>query len=299
MLLANYLRQCGVDLDLQSVILRIAQGSVELCSRVDNNAAVTVGEENLSGDEQIKLDVLADAIFTGVLQGEKVVYALVSEEKDDQELVNEEGRFTVAFDPLDGSSLVAANFSVGSIFAIYEAKGAIGVTGADLAAGIYCLYGPKTMLVFAIGDKIASFTMHKGEYYLEKNDLRIADTTKYFAPGNLKAVNYNLNYGKLVDYWISHDYKLRYSGGMVPDIHHMLYKGDGVFAYPGMTDQPNGKLRLLYECIPMAQIVEAAGGFSTDGEQSILTKKVESLHQRTTFCVGSKAEVDRYIELQV
>lgn len=292
--LGQYLAGLEIPQGLRDIFLAAAKAGQELADNVDAAAGNKVGSANESGDSQIALDVLADEFFTKAYDGNEAVYAVASEEKGEVEVLNEAGDYIVAFDPLDGSSLVDANFAVGTIIAVYETKELVGATGADLVAACYIMYGPRTVMMLSAAEKTAVLTLRNGVYELDSDVVSVAEETKYFAPGGLKMVNENADYKQLVDYWIGNSYKLRYSGGMVPDIHHLLHKGNGVFCYPAAPSQPDGKLRLVYECMPMAKIVETAGGASTDGRQSILAKKIESLHQATPICVGSKAEVARF-----
>jgi fructose-1,6-bisphosphatase len=146
------------------------------------------------------------------------------------------------------------------------------------------------MLSFGAG--VHEFVLKSEGFELKKENVMVEKDGKYFAPGNLRATKNEEWYSKLVNFWMDSQYTLRYSGGMAPDINHILVKGKGIFTYPGYENSPDGKLRLLYECGPMSYLMEQAGGKSMDGNISVLDKKIEALHQRTPIFIGSCNEVD-------
>ncbi|MCK5611877.1 fructose-1,6-bisphosphatase, partial [Candidatus Pacearchaeota archaeon] len=207
--------------------------------------------------------------------------------------------YSVAYDPLDGSSLVETNLSIGSIFAIYEGEGFIGRTGREMVAAVNVVYGPRTTLLYTMGKGTHEFTLNDvGEFTLTQENLQLKDVARNFAPGNLRAANINDKYRKLLNYWMDEEYTLRYSGGMAADINHILKKGQGIFTYPPNPPKyPDGKLRLLFECNPFSFLVEQAGGSSSNGEIDILDMKVEDWHQRTPIYIGSKKAVEKVIEM--
>ena len=203
----------------------------------------------------------------------------------------------MAFDPLDGSSLVDANLAIGSIFGIYDSH-PIGKTPRSQLAAVYLVYGPRTILVYCAGRGVHSFYLNDvGEFLLLQENLTVGDSVKTYGPGNLCAVVDTPAYRKLMDGWLDQSLTLRYSGGMVPDIHHILVKGGGIFTNIGGSKYPQGKLRLLYECGPFAYILEHAGGASSDGNRSILDVAVHDIDQRTPIIIGSKREVERVAEV--
>jgi sedoheptulose-bisphosphatase len=202
----------------------------------------------------------------------------------------------VVFDPLDGSSLVDTNFAIGSIFGIYEGREIIGRTPREQVAVVYVLYGPRTVLVYSTGDGVHEFLLNDiGEYVLLREYLGIGDAAKNYSPGNLRAVTDTPPYRQVLNRWLDEELTLRYSGCMVADIHHILAKGQGIFTNIGGGRYPEGKLRLVFECGPFAYLVEQAGGASSDGRESILRKKIESVDQRTPIIAGSKDEVERVV----
>jgi fructose-1,6-bisphosphatase len=207
------------------------------------------------------------------------------------------GEFSVAFDPLDGSSLVDVNFSVGTIIGIYPRGSFIGKKSSQIHVAVVAVYGPRTTLFVAVkGKGTHQYLLTSGGFVLQQEHLHVADEGKYFAPGNLRACLKSPSYRKLVNFWLDEQYTLRYSGGMVPDINHILVKGSGVFTYPGYSDEPSGKLRLLYECGTMAFLLAEAGGVASDGVIDLLDKPVEHLDQRTPIFIGSKKEVEKALQ---
>lgn len=270
-------------------------------------AGALSGTTNIHGEKQLAFDVQANDIFCEVFKNSGIVASYASEEMNNFVIIDESRPFTVVFDPLDGSSLVDVNFAIGSIFGVYAAGNPVGKKGRDQLAAGFVVYGPMTTMVLAVHQTagLAAITsgVHEffmntdGQFHLTKENLKITDDAKYFAPGNLRACKERDDYKKLLDYWVSHGYTLRYSGGMVPDLNHIFLKGNGIFAYPPYSETPEGKLRLLYECAPMAFLAEAAGGSATDGKTSILEKEIKNLHQRTPIYIGSKNEVKRCEEI--
>jgi fructose-1,6-bisphosphatase I len=299
--LQQFLEEKVADLELRALIEALAEGCRILVNSRDVwaiSGSNYIGKINQSGDQQIELDHYTDNLFYMQLDGKKLAYGYVSEERGDAVDVIDEGKkYTVAIDPLDGSSLVGTNLAVGTIIGIYDSQTMTGRVGAKLVASMYAVYGPQLVLVLVVNGRAYKFVLKNSEqvFVLKEESLKVAPTTTYFAPGGLAQVNEDPRYKELVDYWISHSYKLRYSGGMVPDVHHILAKGQGVFAYPGLPTKPEGKLRVLYEAMPMAQIMEAAGGKAHSGRGRILDIEVHDLHQSTPICLGSSEEVERFI----
>lgn len=290
--LKEYLRDSGVVSELATVVLALAECVKEIAEVIKTDKGEKVGSENSFGEEQVTMDVKSDQIVTDGMRKTGVVGLVASEEMDEEMKIGE-GQYAVASDPLDGSSLVDVNLAVGSIFGIYKTDTFYGRTGNDQVAAMIGVYGPRTAVFLTVREGTAYFVLNaNGEFLLQKDNLKIEEKGKMFAPGNLRAGAEREDYVQLLNYWVKEQYQLRYSGGMVPDIGQILLKGKGVFAYPGYSEQPDGKLRVLYECAPMALIVEQAGGVASDGQQDILGKRVESLSQRTPIFIGSKEEVE-------
>ncbi len=263
-----------------------------------------VGQQNSGGEEQQKLDVLADIRFTRALSKGGEAGGVISEEVEGFVDFNNQGKYLVAIDPLDGSSNIDVNVSVGTIFSILKRITPIGtpLTEADffqngtnqVAAG-YILYGTSTMFVFTTGDGVFAFTYEStlGEYVLSHSNMQMKEE------GTIYSINEGLSNSfkdagikQYLDFCKAQSYTARYIGSMVADFHRNLMKG-GVYLYPATIDYPNGKLRLLYECNALAFIAEQAGGKATNGKERILEIEPKSFHQRTTLYIGSKKMVEQ------
>lgn len=295
--LHDYLYESKVEADLRYLIDTIARVGKQISYRIKAVELGVTGTQNVFGEEQKALDVYANDLAKNILMKSGLISVLASEEEDGAVEIDDAyfGRYAVCFDPLDGSSLIDVNFALGSIFSIYKGDSFLGRTGDDQVASLYIMYGPRTTLVLTVKEGTHEFILNDvGEYHLSRKDIKVAKEGKVFGPGDLKACSINKNYDALVHHWLKNKYKLRYSGGMVPDINHVLMKGKGIFTYPSSKDNPNGKLRVLFECHPLALLVEQAGGKATDGAgKRILEIKNEKLDQRTPIYVGSEKEVEK------
>jgi len=289
-----------------------ASVSTLLSNFVDHSYA---GTQNSSGDDQLKLDIECDkAVFAAIRTSE--VYCIAASEETPVETnvagspvttSQEDDMFSVGFDPLDGSSIIDANFSVGSIYGIWPGKGVLHRTGREQVASAIAMYGPRTTLCIALPsnstdlgeDVVFEVTLinRHTEWTLSRKSITIQQYGKTFAPGNLRATNDNEKYHSLVQHWIKERYTLRYSGGMVPDVYHILTKMQGVFSNVSSV-KARAKLRLLYEVAPIGLIMECAGGATThesyDG--SVLDVKIDDLDKRLGVCFGSSGEVQKYKE---
>jgi len=261
-----------------------------------------IGGKNVQGEEQQKLDVIANIRYIRALTNGGQTCAVVSEEDEEIVHLNPESRYVVAIDPLDGSSNIDVNVSIGTIFSIYRRTSPVGkpVTQADIlqkgseqvAAG-YVLYGSSTMLVYTTGNGVNGFTLEPslGEFVLSHAGMK---SPKY---GNIYSINEGswFQFDESVKNYIGHckkeGYTARYIGSLVADFHRNLLKG-GVYLYPATTKAVNGKLRLLYECNALAFIAEQAGGKASDGNMRILDLEPTKFHQRTPFIIGSENLVD-------
>lgn len=303
--LEDFLGGGGVGKELGEVILTLAAVCVDVYGALGGGGAAAegkmgyTGDTNVTGDQQVHMDVIANDLFVAALRKNKQVALLASEELADAVDLGRADGYSVAFDPLDGSSIVDVNFSVGSIIGIYPGKGFIGRKGSEQVASMIAVHGPRLSLFLALNGALNEFLYHPSEerFFLSVSNVKISEEGKYFAPGNLRACKNEHWYGKLVDYWVDEGYTLRYSGGMVPDINHILLKGGGVFTYPGTSQKPEGKLRLLYECAPMAFLIEAAGGSAESGHGRILDIPIDHAHQKTPIFLGSKKEVQKVLSM--
>jgi fructose-1,6-bisphosphatase I len=267
---------------------------------------------NVQGEEQKKLDVLANEEFIKSLSECTHCCAIISEEDEEVTYTRyPDAEYIVAMDPVDGSSNIDVNVSIGTIFSIFKrtSKGGkvtmedcLQAGSAQVAAG-YIIYGSSTILVMTTGNGVHAFTLepHVDKYYLCEGEIRTPANGKIYS---LNEGNYNkfpegvkkyLDYCKETDKETSRPYSSRYIGSMVADFHRNLKKG-GIFIYPPTAKDPNGKLRMLYECNPMSFLMEQAGGKSTNGQQRLLDLVPEKIHQRTPIFIGSSNMVDKVME---
>lgn len=292
--LSEHLRGHGAINSLRNLILAIARSVAHIRNALRTADTSLAGTRNVFGEEQLALDVQSDALIRESLCESRLVRAIASEELRGIQELDPSAPFIVVYDPLDGSSLVDANFSIGSIFGIYANATLIGSTPRQQVAALYALYGPRTILIYSVGKGVHAFLLDDvREFTLLRDRLHIGDPVKNYSPGNLRAVKENANYQTLMNMWLSEALTLRYSGCMVADVHHMFWKGQGIFTNVGGGKYPQGKLRLLYECGPLAYLVEQAEGASSDGERSLLDVPIDAVDQRSPIIIGSPAEVAR------
>ncbi len=291
--LRRHLREHDEDRDLTRLICEIADASKYIINSINTGDLGVAGTSNLYGEEQLALDVLSDRIITKRLIHSEVVANIASEERDDIVVVDAdcEDKFSVAFDPLDGSSLVDVNLAVGTIVSIYKGCNLLR-PGREQVAALYILYGPRTTLVYSTGRGVHEFGMNSlKEYTLNQENIRMdGELAKIYSPGGQRS-QYSLGTEKFTQYLESSDAKLRYSGGFVPDINQVLIKRSGLFMYPHLKNAPEGKLRLLYELNPMAYLIEHAGGAASDGRRRILDIQPTEIDATAPVFIGSKAAV--------
>ncbi|MEF3192409.1 MAG: class 1 fructose-bisphosphatase [Campylobacterales bacterium] len=241
--------------------------------------------QNASGDAQLKVDIKSDLIIEEELAKVPSVKAISSEEREHEDLLNENGTYLVAYDPLDGSSLIDVNLSVGSIFGIYKER----FSGPTLLAAAYVVYGPRIELVIA-HERVELYRLNKRNEFVFIQDIRLHEKGKLNATGGTQQ-HWPANHKVLIESLFQEGYRLRYSGGMVPDLHQILIKGGGLFSYPGTTDKPEGKLRQIYEVLPFALIYEMAGGEAIDGYRRLLDLDPRHHHDTTPCYFGSRYEI--------
>jgi len=284
---------------------------------LQDNILGAMESTNVQGETQMKLDVFADnALLNAVRWGGQVCGA-ASEENEkyfafDSEICKK-SKYVILFDPLDGSSNIDVNVSIGTIFSIFRRNSSVGdmanvndflQKGTEQVAAGYVIYGSSTMLVYTTGHGVNGFTLEPsiGEFCLSHPNMQTPDDGKIYSinEGNLlscsKGVQAYIDWCKQTDKKTSRPYSARYIGSLVADFHRNLLKG-GIYIYPGTTKNPDGKLRLQYECNPLAFIVEQAGGKATDGKTRIMEIKPNNLHQRVPFFIGSKNMVERVEKL--
>jgi fructose-1,6-bisphosphatase I len=261
------------------------------------------GQQNVQGEEQQKLDVIANVRFIRALRNGGEVCGIISEEEEDIIDTGSRGKYVVAIDPLDGSSNIDVNVSIGTVFSIYRRLSPVGsaVTMEDVlqpgykqvAAG-YILYGSSTMLVYTTGYGVNAFTYESslGEFFLSHADMQMPNTAKSYSINEGNSREFPTQINDYLDYCKDHKYTARYIGSLVADFHRNLLKG-GVYLYPETKSAPTGKLRLMYECNALAFIAEQAGGKATNGKQRILDIMPTKLHQRCPLYIGSTEMVEK------
>ncbi|MET1258183.1 class 1 fructose-bisphosphatase [Flagellimonas sp. DF-77] len=270
------------------------------------------GDTNIQGEDQKKLDVLANEKFIQTLRNREIVCGIASEEEDDYITINSidenhQNKYVVLIDPLDGSSNIDVNVSVGTIFSIYRRITPVGtpVTLADflqpgdnqVAAG-YVIYGTSTMLVYTTGNGVNGFTLNPaiGTFYLSHPNMRFPEDGKIYSVNEGNYIHFPQGVKDYIKYCQKEEgnrpYTSRYIGSLVSDFHRNMIKG-GIYMYPKSSKASNGKLRLLYECNPIALVAEQAGGKASDGQRRILEIEPYELHQRVPFFCGSKNMVEK------
>jgi fructose-1,6-bisphosphatase I len=291
--LRAHLREQNISGNLVHLICEIAEASKYVINAVRTGDLGVAGTSNLYGEEQLALDVLSDRIMRKRLIHSGVVCNIASEEMEEiyQVTSNPQGMFSVAYDPLDGSSLVDVNLAVGTIVGIYQGCELL-QPGRKMVGAMYILYGPRVSLVYSIGKGVYEFTMNQlMEFTLTRENIQMKPAGDIYAPGGLRRKYTEAN-ERFVRHLEDKGSKLRYSGGFVPDINQVLMKGKGIFMYPALTDTPNGKLRLLFELNPMAYLIEQAGGAATNGKIPILDIVPESIDQRAPVYIGCRDDVE-------
>jgi len=262
-----------------------------------------MGSQNSGGEQQQKLDILANIRFTRALTKGGEVCAIISEETESYVDLNNEGNYVIAIDPLDGSSNIDVNVSIGTIFSIYRRVSPVGQpiqqedilqSGGEQVAAGYILYGSSTMLVYTTGHGVNGFTYEStlGEYVLSHPDMSFPETGRIYSINEGSSNSFSEPVNSYIQFCKDENYTARYIGSLVADFHRNLLKG-GIYIYPATAKDKKGKLRLMYECNALAFIAEQAGGKATDGVNRILEIKPKDLHQRTPFYVGSKKMVEK------
>ncbi len=289
--LRRHMWMAGVEVELRRLIWQIAVVGKYISAKIHEANRKQAGYKNIYGEDQLSLDRSSDEILKNQLQFSGFVREYASEE---QEAIVKIGtgseKYIVTADPLDGSSLVDTNLAIGTIIGIH--KESVFDTGKKtMAAALYITYGPLITIVYSAGFGTHEFVLNReGEYVLAQENIRLREKGSIFSPGGLRR-EWLPEHLQFIEALEKDGYKLRYSGGFVPDINQVLIKKGGIFTYPALIKSPRGKLRLLFELQPMAFIIEQAGGRSTDGQSDILSLKVESLDQCSPVYMGSTTEV--------
>ena len=270
------------------------------------------GETNIQGEDQQKLDVYANDKFIQTLTNRNIVCGIASEEEDDFIVVNSQdenhqNKYVVLIDPLDGSSNIDVNVSVGTIFSIYRRVTPVGTPvskedflqkGSEQVAAGYVVYGTSTMLVYTTGDGVNGFTLNPaiGTFYLSHPNMQFPEDGKIYSVNEGNYIHFPIGVKKYIKYCQEEEgdrpYTSRYIGSLVSDFHRNMIKG-GIYMYPKSSKNSNGKLRLLYECNPIAFLAEQAKGKASDGFNRIMDVQPTELHQRIPFFCGSKNMVEK------
>lgn len=296
-----------------SRLLRDIGIAAKIVNREINKAGLVdilgeAGTVNVQGESQKKLDIYANEQFISALESGGECCLVASEENEEVVLLNSKfsknGKYIVAIDPLDGSSNIEVNVAVGTTFSIYRRKTDLSEepsvsdvlqNGTEQVAAGYIVYGSSTMLVYTTGKGVNGFTLDPsiGEFCLSHPDMRIPEDGTIYSINEGYYVHFPEGVKKYIKYCQVHDketnrpYTSRYIGSMVADLHRNLIRG-GIFIYPTTAANPKGKLRLVYECNPLAFIIEQAGGLATNGAKRILELDVTEVHQRSCIFIGSK-----------
>lgn len=297
---SKILRDIGLVAKLLSFQLRRA-GLLDILGEL--------GITNVQGEKVQKLDAIANDLFIRTFQKNPYIAGIATEEEENFILLHPQGDYVLLFDPLDGSSNIDVNVPVGTIFSIYRRLSSVGQPveardflqpGTNLLGAGYIIYGSSTVLVYTTGRSVNGFTLEPsaGEFFLSHPALQAPPKTQYYSfndnkvnefPDWLQNYLQDLRHRNSIS---SNPQSLRYVGSLVADFHRNLLKG-GFFMYPGTKDKPEGKLRLMYECIPMAWIAEVAGMQATDGRERILRKNPTKLHQRSPLFIAPLDEMEK------
>ncbi|MBK7548712.1 MAG: class 1 fructose-bisphosphatase [Rhodoferax sp.] len=311
-------REGGLIPSQLRLLLEVVARACKSISQAVNKGALggvlgATESENVQGEIQKKLDIIANEVLIEANEWGGHLAAMASEEMDSIYLVPHrypQGEYLLLFDPLDGSSNIDVNVSIGTIFSVLVKPEGSGVSEQDflqpgskqVAAG-YCVYGPQTTLVLTVGDGVAMFTLDReqGSFVLTQENLRIPEDTKEFAINMSNMRHWDTPVKRYIDECLQgregprgKDFNMRWIASMVADVHRILTRG-GVFLYPWDKREPHkaGKLRLMYEANPMSWLIEQAGGAATNGKQRILDIQPGQLHERVSVMLGSKNEVER------
>jgi fructose-1,6-bisphosphatase I len=308
----------GVPADLQDLLIAVVNTCSSLSHEVAHGALIgllgSAGTDNVQGEVQQKLDVIANDLLIEGVQGCKSLAGLASEEMELPLPVQGTGDYLLLFDPLDGSSNIDVNVSIGTIFSVLKKQDPAAplqtadflLSGRHQVAAGYVVYGPQTTMALTLGDGVVMFTLNKvsSEFVLIKHTVEISHSTKEFAINMSNMRHWADPVRRYIDECLAgtsgsrgKDFNMRWIASMVADVHRVLSRG-GVFMYPWDQREPHkpGKLRLMYEANPMSFLVEQAGGASTNGTQLIMDLQPTDLHERVSVMLGSKEEIERLLD---
>ena len=291
--LRRHMWMASVEMELRRLIWQIAVMGKYISAKIHESNRKLAGFKNIYDEEQLTLDRSADEILKNQLEYSGFVREYASEERDSVIKIGKgDEKYFITADPLDGSSLVDTNLAIGTIIGIHK-ETILAEGKKTLVAAVYITYGPLITMVYSAGKGTHEFVLNReGEYVLSEENITLKEMGDIYSLGGLRK-EWTPAHLKYIEYLEKEGYKLRYSGGFVPDINQVLIKRGGIFTYPALKKSPNGKLRLLFELQPMAFIIEQAGGMATDGNQDILSIKAEELDQRRPIYIGSRFEVEK------
>lgn len=291
--LRRHMWKAGVEIELRRLIWQIAVMGKYISAKIHESNRKLAGFKNVYDEEQLTLDRSADEILKNQLEYSGFVREYASEEQESVIQIGKgDEKYFITADPLDGSSLVDTNLAIGTIIGIHR-ESMLAEGRKTLAAAMYITYGPLITMVYSAGKGTHEFVLNReGEYVLSEENIKLKEKGDIYSLGGLRK-DWTPEHLKFVEFLEKEGYKLRYSGGFVPDINQVLIKRGGVFTYPALKKSPKGKLRLLFELQPMAFIIENAGGMATNGKEDILSLKVEDLNQRCPIYIGSRFEVEK------
>jgi fructose-1,6-bisphosphatase I len=294
--LRTHLSNCGVEEMLRRLMAHLADSARYIALTMQLVRRSLAGHKNVHDDAVMKLDVVADAILKRRLEHETAfdIRQFASEEQNEILILkNDRGPYSVTVDPLDGSSLIDVNLAVGTIVGIYRGRILSGRRARqNLVAAMCIVYGPLTTLLYTAGQGTHEFVLDPtGNFVLSNENLTLRDAGEIYSPGGLPK-DWLPNHARFIRELERRGYKLRYSGGLVPDFNQIVLKRGGIFTYPALTDLPQGKMRLLFEALPLALLIEEAGGRATDGARAILDIVPKDIKDRTPLYIGSRREVE-------
>ncbi len=289
MLLQEHLKENGVEAGMSKIMLLLSEKS-RLVQKAFYTHSGVASTKNIHGETQMELDTYSDMVFMKAMEKSRLVKTVASEEQDEiVEIKKAKGSYGVTLDPLDGSSLIKTNLAVGTIAGFFN-EGDVMEKGLRMDGAMYILYGPITSLVYTAKKGVHEFVLSpKGKFVLKRENIQMPEG-KIYCPGGLRG-EWTESHKKFIEDLEQQGYKLRFSGGFVPDFQQILTYG-GLFTYPALNNAPQGKLRLIFEANPMALIAEQAGGHGTNGVQNLRDIKPESLSQRTPLYLGGKKEIE-------
>jgi len=290
--LRRHMWLCSVPTELRRLIWQIATTGKYISAKIQESNRKLAGFQNIFQEEQLALDRSADEILVAQLGNTGLIREYLSEERQEPcPIGTGTEKYILTADPLDGSSLVDTNLTIGTIIGIHKRSPFASTGHKTLCAALYILYGPLITMVYCAGKGTHEFVLNReGEYVLSQENITLQEKGSIYSLGGLRK-DWLPAHTRFASALEEEGYKLRYSGGLVPDLNQVLIKKGGIFSYPQLQKSPRGKLRLLFELQPMAFIFEGANGAATDGKKNILDIKVESFGQCAPIYIGSRYEV--------